>query len=132
MHGSLRKGFKTGTSSKRRKVKRLGIGIGGLLTLGSVVVFLGSGFSGCMLFSINEQEAAERFRARDFDPPVFVTMKTNPGAIRFASIGEGENTVVFVHGPLGSWSAFIHSMMDEDLRDSARLISVDRPGVWTE
>ena len=97
--------------------------------LGSVVVFLGFGFSGCMLFSINEQEAVERFRARDFDPPVFVTMKTNQGAIRFASIGEGENTVFFVHDPLGSWSAFIRFMMDEDFRDSARRISVDRPGV---
>ena len=59
-------------------------------------------------------------------------MKTNPVAIHFASIGEGENTVFFDHGPLGSWSAFIRFMMDEDLRDSARLISVDRPGVWTE
>ena len=82
-----------------------------------------------MLFSINEQEAVERFRARDFNPPVFVTMKTNQGAIRFASIVEGENTVFFVHGPLGSWSAFTRFMMDEDFRDSARRISADRPGV---
>ena len=52
--------------------------------LGAVVVFLGSGFSGCISFSITEQEAVERFRARDLDPPVFVTMKTNPGAIHFA------------------------------------------------
>ena len=28
--------------------------------LGAVVVFLGSGFSGCMSFSINEQEAVEQ------------------------------------------------------------------------
>ena len=97
--------------------------------LGSLVVLLGSGFSGCTLFSINEQEEVERFRARDFDPPVFVTMKTNPGAIRFASIGEGENTIFFVHGPLGSWSAFKRFMMDEDFRDSARRISAERPGV---
>lgn len=54
--------------------------------LGAVVVLLGSVFSGCMLFSTTDKEALERFRARDFDPPVFVTMKTNPGAIHFASI----------------------------------------------
>ena len=115
-------------SSTKRKVKRLGIGIGGLLMLGAVVVFLGSGFSGCMSFSITEQEAVERFRSRNLDPPAFVTKDTNPGAIHFASIGEGQDTVVFVHGSPGSWSAFIRFMMDEDLRKSARLISVDRPG----
>lgn len=80
--------------------------------LGAVVVFLGSGFSGCISFSITEQEAVERFRARDLDPPVFVSMKTNSGAIHFASVGEGEDTVVFVHGSPGSWSAFIRFMMD--------------------
>ncbi len=97
--------------------------------LGAVVVFLGSGFSGCMSFSITEQEAVERFRARDLDPPVFVSMKTNPGAIHFASVGEGEDTVVFVHG--SPWQLErVYTLHDgyEDLRGSARLNSVDRPG----
>ncbi len=104
------------------------MGLSGIVFLGLTVVFLGSGFSGCMSFSITEEEAVERFRASDLDPPIFVTKETSPGSIHFASVGEGESTIVFVHGSPGSWSAFIRFLMDEDLRESGRLISVDRPG----
>lgn len=109
-------------------MKRLSFGLGGILLLGAAFVFLGSGFSGCMSFSITDEEAAERFRDRNLDPPIFETKVTNPGSIHFASVGEGEDTIVFVHGSPGSWSAFIRFLMDEDLRELGRLISVDRPG----
>ncbi len=113
---------------KKKRIKRLGFGLGGLVILGLTVVFLGSGFSGCMSFSITEEEAAAQFRAHGLDPPSFETRETNPGSIHFVSVGEGENSIVFVHGSPGSWSAFIRFLMNEDLRESGRLISVDRPG----
>ncbi len=81
-----------------------------------------------MSFSITDEEAAERFRARDLEPPTFATQDTDPGSIHLVSVGDGEDVVVFVHGSPGSWSAFIGFLMDRELRKSGRLISVDRPG----
>jgi len=113
---------------RHKKVRRLGWGLGGFAFFGGVVLLVGSGFSGCMSFSITDKEAAERFRVRNLDPPLLESKETDPGTIHMASVGEGGNTIVFVHGSPGSWSAFIGFLMDEDLRSLGRLISVDRPG----
>lgn len=113
---------------KGKPIKRLSLGLAGIFALGVVVILFGSGFSGCASFSISDEEAVERFESRNLVPPVFETKQTSPGAIHFASVGQGLYTIVFVHGSPGSWSAFIRFLMDEELQKAGRLISVDRPG----
>lgn len=108
------------------KGKRFGLGLVGILVVAILVV--GSGFSGCATFSIEESEAIERFRNQGLEPPQFSLVQTDPGEIYFASTGEGDDTIVFIHGSPGSWSAFIRYLMDDELREVGRLISVDRPG----
>ncbi|MGK0238261.1 MAG: pimeloyl-ACP methyl ester carboxylesterase [Candidatus Pelagisphaera sp.] len=101
----------------------LGVGIAVVL-----VLILGSGFSGCATFSIERAEAENRFRAKGLNPPEFVNAPLGEGSLHFASVGDGETAIVFVHGSPGSWSAFMRYLMDEDLIRLGRVISVDRPG----
>ena len=68
-----------------------------------------------------------RFARQGQEAPKFIFKETKPGKIHFASVGEGIDTIVFVHGSPGSWSAFSRFLMDEDLKKAGRLISVDRP-----
>jgi hypothetical protein len=105
-----------------------GIGLGGIIVIGLAIILVGSGFDGCASLSISQEEAAIRFARQRQEPPQFIIKETNPGRIHFASVGEGADTIVFVHGSPGSWSAFSRFLMDEDLKKAGRLISVDRPG----
>ena len=95
--------------------------------IGLAIILVGSGFDGCASFSISQEEAAIRFARQRQEPPQFIIKETNPGRIHFASVGEGADTIVFVRGSPGSWSAFSRFLMDEDLKKAGRLISVDRP-----
>ena len=111
-----------------KKKRVFGFGLGGLVVIGFAIIVVGSGFNGCSSFSITQEEAAIRFARQGQKAPDFIFQETNPGRIHFASVGEGTDTIVFVHGSPGSWSAFSRFLMDEDLKKAGRLISVDRPG----
>lgn len=111
-----------------KKKRVFGFGLGGLIVIGLAIIVVGSGFNGCSSFSITQKEAAIRFARQGQEPPEFIFKETNPGKIHFASVGEGSDAIVFVHGSPGSWSAFSRFLMDEDLKKAGRLISVDRPG----
>ncbi len=113
---------------KSKKAKRWSIGAVGIAIVGIGVIIVGSGFSGCATFSITPEEATERFARSGHPPPEFITQETNPGTIHMASVGEGDTAIVFVHGSPGSWSAFSRFLMNRDIRELGRVISVDRPG----
>jgi pimeloyl-ACP methyl ester carboxylesterase len=57
------------------------------------------------------------------------TAHINGAPIHYATTGAPDKpTIFFIHGSPGSWSAFDHYLMDTDLLQRYRLISIDRPG----
>lgn len=114
-----------GKNGKRRWLGWSATGI--FVTIGLVAIF-GSGFSGCATFSIERDEAKRRFLDRGLEPPEFIGIELGEKTLHLVSVGEGELTVVFVHGSPGSWNDYRRYLMNPKLKELGRLISIDRPG----
>jgi len=75
-------------------------------------------------FGLSEREVHERFAQAGIP----FTLQTRNG-VSFVETGNPEGrVVVFIHGSPGSWDNFIGYLLDESLRKSCRLISVNRLG----
>ncbi len=87
------------------------------------------GISGCVSFSMNDDEIARVFASRSLSEPVYASYSLGNRTIGFAETGNREMPmVVFIHGSPGSWDNFITFMADADLRHQAHLVAPDRPG----
>ncbi len=99
-----------------------GLGILLLLSFGVPLVF-----SGCMSFSMKEEEVQAHFSNRGQAAPVYFEHADEAGSVFLARSGAGP-TVVFVHGSPGSWDNFVGMLSDEELNARFSVLSVDRPG----
>lgn len=90
---------------------------------------IGAGFSGCMSFTLSEEELRGKFAAAEQPMPELMEIEDYEGVIALAKAGMGtEATVVLVHGSPGSWDNFSHILMREELTRKYTLLAVDRPG----
>lgn len=82
----------------------------------------------CMKFRIADSRAKAEFNQAGL-PISFHYTDANDKGIHYAKAGADTlPTLFFVHGSPGSWDAFKMYMMDTDLLQHFRIISVDRPG----
>lgn len=91
-------------------------------------ILLALTISSCMDFRMKPQEASAYFAQRGVTATHHrYTVDGRP--MHYVATGPTDKpVVVFVHGSPGSWDAFIHFLSHPELRDKARLVSVDRPG----
>ena len=88
------------------------------------VVFVQS----CMTFRKADDEMKLIFQRRGVQLKT-ATEKIEGRNIHYAQTGrEDLPTLVFVHGTPGSWNAFSDYMIDKELLQAFRMISIDRPG----
>jgi pimeloyl-ACP methyl ester carboxylesterase len=82
----------------------------------------------CMKFRISDDKAKEEFNQKSV-PVSFHYTGNNHKGLHYVKAGSDTlPTLFFVHGSPGSWDAFKMYMMDTDLLQHFRMISVDRPG----
>ncbi|MEP7236354.1 MAG: alpha/beta hydrolase [Ferruginibacter sp.] len=82
----------------------------------------------CMKFRISDSKAKTEFDQEGLQVSFHYT-DVNDKGVHYAKAGADTlPTLFFVHGSPGSWDAFKMYMMDTDLLQHFRIISVDRPG----
>lgn len=82
----------------------------------------------CFSFRVADKKATEKFDATGVHLH-FKNTKVNGHTLHYAQTGnENFPTLVYLHGTPGSWSTFQNYLMDTDLLQKYRLISIDRPG----
>ena len=82
----------------------------------------------CMTFRKADGEMKKEFESRGVVLKT-VTEKIDGRNIHYAQTGQDSlPTLVFIHGTPGSWNAFANYLVDSDLLQKYRLISIDRPG----
>lgn len=84
----------------------------------------------CMQFRISDSDAAKEFNTETipFKPVYF---KLDGRTMHYVIAGNDDSTkstIVFIHGSPGSWDAFKRYLLDKDLLQHYRLVSIDRPG----
>ncbi len=89
-----------------------------LPALGLVVLHLVSDFG------LSEQEIRSRFESAG----VAFELKLKEGISYVETGNPAGPTVIFVHGSPGSWDNFISYLLEKDLRQSYRLLALNRPG----
>jgi len=81
-------------------------------------------------FRISDADAANEFATEAVAfKPVYFTL--NGRTMHYVVAGNDDttkSTIVFIHGSPGSWDAFKRYLLDKDLLQHYRLISIDRPG----
>ncbi len=107
---------------RNRITKRIVIGLMVLFILPPLV-------SSCLQFRMTPLEVDEYFKSNKNLQPKLLKVEIDKRNIHYAYQHNHQNiTAVFVHGAPGSWSAFIDFMMNDDLRESVNILSIDRPG----
>ena len=82
----------------------------------------------CMTFRKADGEMRKEFESKGVVLKT-VTEKIDGRNIHYAQTGQDSlPTLVFIHGTPGSWNAFANYLVDSDLLQKYRLISIDRPG----
>jgi pimeloyl-ACP methyl ester carboxylesterase len=82
----------------------------------------------CMKFRISDSEAKEQFTEKGLSVS-FLDLEVDGIKLHYAKTGSDSlPTLFFIHGSPGSWDAFKIYMMDKDLLQHFRIISIDRPG----
>ena len=82
----------------------------------------------CFAFRVADKKAIGKFNAAGVQLH-FKNSKINGHNLHYAQTGiDRMPTIIFVHGTPGSWNAFQSYLMDSDLLQKYRLISIDRPG----
>lgn len=99
--------------------------------INSTVLFLAVSLlplQSCFSFRVADKKAIGKFNAAGVQLH-FKNSKINGHNLHYAQTGiDRLPTIIFVHGTPGSWSAFQSYLMDSDLLQKYRLISIDRPG----
>jgi pimeloyl-ACP methyl ester carboxylesterase len=82
----------------------------------------------CMKFRINDSNARAEFEQKGLSVS-FGRLQVAGISLHYAKTGSDTlPTLFFIHGSPGSWDAFKGYMMDSDLLQHFRIISIDRPG----
>ena len=92
-----------------------------------VLVLINSGM-GMMHFS--DEKAVEFFDENQFRGGL-KKMEINNRSVKMVVEDEEDSDgtlLIFVHGAPGSWDAFKKYVVDKDIRERARVVSIDRPG----
>ncbi len=83
---------------------------------------------GCMTFRNADSVMADRFKQKGVTLTT-TYQKVERTNIHYAKTGSDSlPTIVFIHGTPGSWDAFAGYMMDSQLLQHFRMVSIDRPG----
>jgi pimeloyl-ACP methyl ester carboxylesterase len=82
----------------------------------------------CMKFRVSDSKAIKKFKRSGviLRTPV---KKVNGFLLHYAQTGSDTMpTLLFVHGTPGSWNAFENYLLNKELQQQYRIISIDRPG----
>ena len=82
----------------------------------------------CMKFRISDSKANQEFEQKGLHVSFHYTDMNEKGLHYVKTGADTLPTLFFVHGSPGSWDAFKIYMMDADLLQHFRIISIDRPG----
>ncbi|MEM9546024.1 MAG: alpha/beta hydrolase [Bacteroidota bacterium] len=106
-------------------IKRLYIGLFIIIVLVLIVINVGM-----PMMSFSDEKAYAFFLENEFDGSI-ETINVNGRAVKIVASKPrltDSILIVFVHGAPGSWDAFKNYLVDQDLREHARVIAYDRPG----
>ncbi len=107
--------------NKKSKMK---LKSGALIFITCWIIFAQS----CMKFRISDSKAKKEFQQKNV-PASFLSVETKAVSVHYVKTGNDSlPTLFFIHGSPGSWDAFKIYMMDVELLQHFRVISVDRPG----
>lgn len=82
----------------------------------------------CMKLRISDSKASKKFREAGIVLKT-ISKEVNGFPIHYAQTGSDTlPTLLFVHGTPGSWKAFENYLLNKDLLQHYRIISIDRPG----
>lgn len=83
---------------------------------------------GCMTFRKSDAAMKKQFAEKGVTLTT-VTEKIDGRNIHYAKTGNDSlPTIIFIHGTPGSWDAFAGFLVDKELLQYFRLVSIDRPG----
>ena len=99
-----------------------------LIVLGIIFILWLVLAQSCMTFRKSDEEAKKEFAKEDVSLKT-ATIVVNGCRIHYAMTGDDTlPTIFFVHGTPGSWDAFESYLMDQELLQHFRMVSIDRPG----
>lgn len=77
-----------------------------------------------------EETSAGAAALRKERPGAFQTYKAGDRTIHYVEVTDDtpKPLILFIHGSPGRWEDFVRFLNDQELRDKAHMISVDRPG----